>query len=205
MSAPIFVSICDERVHPSTCDDREEDLNLQSPRLWDDGRAVLCARWHLRRADAVGPRVRLRGRPAVANRGRMVIGDRVQLVSTIATLELVTEPGGCLEIGSRSLVNFGCSLVAHELVRIGDGCQIGPYTMLLDNDYHHVDPDRRLERPPSRPIVLGDNVWIGARSIVLPGVTIGRDSCVGAGSVVTRDVPERCLVAGVPARTIREL
>lgn len=139
------------------------------------------------------------------NHGRMVIGERVQLVSTIATMELVTEEGGVLEIGARSLVNFGCSLVATQHVQIGAHCHIGPYTMMLDNAYHRIEPERRLERPPSQPIIVGENVWIGARVIVLPGVTIGRGSCVGAGSVVTADVPERTLVAGVPAREIRQL
>jgi acetyltransferase-like isoleucine patch superfamily enzyme len=62
-----------------------------------------------------------------------------------------------------------------------------------------------LERPASEPIIVEDNVWIGARSILLPGVTIGRDSCVGAGSVVTTSVEPRMLVAGVPARPIRAL
>jgi acetyltransferase-like isoleucine patch superfamily enzyme len=173
--------------------------------LWHNGRAVINAKWSLRHVDEIGTRVRLRGRPAVTNQGRMVIGPRVQLVSTIATLELVSEKGGLLEIGERSLVNFGCSLVATELVRIGPRCQIGPYTMMLDNDFHRVEPERRLERPPSKPIVVGENVWIGARVILMAGVTVGDDSCIGAGSVVTADVPPRTLVAGVPARVIREL
>jgi maltose O-acetyltransferase len=77
--------------------------------------------------------------------------------------------------------------------------------MMLDNGYHRVEPERRLERPPSQPIAIGENVWIGARVIVLPGVTIGADSCIGAGSVVTTDVPPRTLAAGVPARILRRL
>jgi maltose O-acetyltransferase len=77
--------------------------------------------------------------------------------------------------------------------------------MMLDNDFHRVEPERRLERPPSAPIVIGENVWVGARVIVMAGVTVGDDSCIGAGSVVTADVPPRTLVAGVPARVIREL
>jgi len=180
-------------------------LDFDPRYVWDNGLAVLNARWALRKVDRLGDRVRLRGRPAVGNRGRMVISRRVQLVSTIATLELVSDPGGVLEIGEATLVNFGCSLVATQLVRIGADCHIGPYTMLLDNGFHRVEPERRLERPPSAPIIVEDNVWIGARSIVMPGVTIGRDSCVGAGSVVTKNVEPRVLVAGVPARPIREL
>lgn len=173
--------------------------------VWDNGLAVINARWSLRKADHIGDRVRLRGHPAVTNGGRMVIGRRVQLVSTIATLELVSDPGGLLEIGEATLVNFGCSLVATELVQIGADCHIGPYTMMLDNDFHRVEPERRLERPPSKPIVVEDNVWIGARSILMPGVTIGRDCCIGAGSVVTASIPPRTLAAGVPARPIRDL
>jgi maltose O-acetyltransferase len=135
----------------------------------------------------------------------MEIGTRVQLNSTIATLELVSEEGGTLLVGERSLVNFGCSLVASELVSIGADCLIGTHALLLDNGYHRVEPERRLERPPSAPIVIEDNVWIGARAIVMAGVTVGTGSCVGAGSVVTTDVPPRTLVAGNPARIIREL
>lgn len=183
----------------------KDNLGLSPRHIWDNGRAVARARWFLRSADELGSRVRLRGTPQVTNRGRLMIGERVQLVSTVATLELVTEHGAELVIGPRSLVNFGCSLVATQRLEIGSDCHIGPHTMMLDNSYHHVDPERRLERPPSQPIVIGDNVWVGARSILMPGVTVGRDSCIGAGSVVTNDVPERTLVAGVPARPIREI
>ncbi|MFV0309611.1 MAG: acyltransferase [Desertimonas sp.] len=172
--------------------------------VWDNGRQALHARWALRSA-RLGARVRLRGRPEVRNQGTMIVGERTQLVSTVATLELVSEPGGTLEIGPRCLINFGCSLVATELVRIGADCHIGPYTMMLDNGYHRVEPERRLERPDSAPIVLEDNVWVGVRSIIMSGVTIGADSCVAAGSVVTADVPPRTLVGGVPARVIRGL
>jgi acetyltransferase-like isoleucine patch superfamily enzyme len=77
--------------------------------------------------------------------------------------------------------------------------------MLMDNAYHFVVPERRLERPESRPIILERNVWLGARTIVLPGITIGEDSCVGAGSVVTKDVPPRTFVAGAPAQHVRSL
>lgn len=171
----------------------------------DNGAAVLRARWALRSADHIGERVRLRGRVVVVNSGHMSIGERVQLVSTIATLELVAEQGARLEIGERTLVNFGCSIVATGLVRIGAHCHIGPHTTIVDNQFHHIEPERRLERPPPRPIVVEDNVWIGARVILMPGVSVGRDSCIGAGSVVTSDVPPCTVVAGVPARTIRSL
>ena len=135
----------------------------------------------------------------------MIVRDRVKLESDVAALELTTGPNGTLDIGERSFVNYGTSLSASLLVRIGPRCQIGTYCLLMDNDFHRVEPERRLERPESRPIVLEENVWLGARVIVMNGVTIGRDSVVGAGSVVTRDVAPRTVVAGVPARKIRDL
>jgi maltose O-acetyltransferase len=173
--------------------------------MWSDGKAVLMARWYLRRATSVGTRVRLRGRPLVSNQGRMVIGPRVQLVSTAAKLELVSLPGGVLEIGERTLVNYGGSIAAAESVRIGARCLIGTHAIIMDNDFHRIEPERRLEWPDSRPIVIEDNVWLGARVIVLGGVTIGEGSCIGAGSLVIDDIPARSLAVGVPARVIRTL
>jgi acetyltransferase-like isoleucine patch superfamily enzyme len=178
-------------------------VNLKQ--LWHDGRAVLMAKWYLRRASSVGSRVRLRGRPLVTNQGRMVIGSRVQLVSTAAKLELVAMKGASLEVGERTLLNYGGSIAAADSVRIGARCLIGTHAIIMDNDFHRIEPERRLERPESRPIVIEDNVWIGARVIVLGGVTIGEGSCIGAGSVVIDDIPPRSLAVGVPARVIRTL
>lgn len=170
-----------------------------------NGRAVLAARWYLRRATELGARVRIFGQPSISNQGRLIVGERVRLVSTIATLELSVGPGASLEIGPRTYINYGCSVGATELVRIGADCNIGTYAILMDNDFHRLEPERRNERPPSAPIVLEDNVWLGARVIVLRGVTIGSGSVIAAGSVVAKDVPPRTLAGGVPARVIREL
>ena len=173
-------------------------------RLWYDGCAVAAAGLYLRKAE-VGARVRLRGRPRIHNSGRMVIGSRVQLVSTPATLELAAIDGGMLEIGEQTLVNYGGSIAAAESVRIGARCLIGTYAIIMDNDFHRIEPERRYETPESKPITIGDNVWLGARVIVLGGVTIGDGSCIGAGSVVAHDIPARSLAVGVPARVIRSL
>jgi acetyltransferase-like isoleucine patch superfamily enzyme len=170
-----------------------------------DAIAAARARWYLRGATQLGSRVRLRGRPVVVDRGELVIGDRVQLVSTVARLELVAERGGRLEVGERSLVNFGCSIVALDRVTIGPRCLIGPHCMIMDTGFHDVDPERRLEPPKAEPITIGENVWLGARVIVLPGVTIGDDSVIGVGSVVTGDIPPRSVAVGVPARVVKTL
>jgi acetyltransferase-like isoleucine patch superfamily enzyme len=169
------------------------------------GPAVARARWSFRHVDSLGQKVRVYGRPLVYNHGEMRIGERVRVSSTVATTELVTEPGGLLDIEPGVFINYGTSVSASLHVRIGADTQIGPHCMLIDNAFHHVEPERRNERPPSAPIVLEPNVWLGARVIVLPGVTIGRHSCVAAGSVVTKDVPARTLVGGMPARPIRSL
>jgi acetyltransferase-like isoleucine patch superfamily enzyme len=173
--------------------------------LLSDGAAVLRAKWHLRGATSVGERVRIWGRPSIQARGKMVVGSRVRLVSTIATLELVSNPDGLLEIGSGTFINYGCSIAASQLVRIGPRCNIGTHVIMMDNDFHRLEPERRQERPESAPIVLGENVWLGARVIVLKGVTIGDGTVIGAGSVVVSDIPPRSLAVGVPARVIRNL
>ena len=173
--------------------------------MLNDASAVLRARYYLRSAKALGPRVRLWGVPSVDNQGIMIIGDRVRLASSLSMLELNVGPAGTLEIGDRVLINHGCSIAATKLVRIGERCNIGSQCILIDNAFHQLDPDRRNEQPPAAPVVLEENVWLAARVIVLPGVTIGKNSVVGAGSVVTRDIPPDVLAAGVPARVLRPI
>ena len=168
-------------------------------------RAVLGARWYLRRATSVASTVRMTGRPVLFNAGTMVIADRARLVSTVAKLELATGPGGRIEIGERAFINYGTSLGASLAVTTGANCLIGTHCLIIDDDFHRLEPERRSERPEPKPIVIEDNVWLGARVIVLPGVTIGEGSAIGAGSVVTRDIPPRSLAVGVPAKVIRDL
>jgi acetyltransferase-like isoleucine patch superfamily enzyme len=163
---------------------------------------ALNARWHLRSAARLGRRVTLRGRPSVVNEGTLTVGERVRLVSTVATLELVTLPGGHLEIGDNVFINFGSSLVASAHVKIGQDCLIGTHVSIMDCDFHRVE-DKAWDTT-GRPVVIEDRAWLGNRSMVLRGVTVGHDAVVAAGSVVTRDVPPRTVVAGVPARVIRE-
>ena len=80
--------------------------------FWANGMAVLRARWYLRRASLLGSNVRIWGKPLVKNRGTLVVGERVRVVSTVATVELAVESGARLEIGSRVFINYGCSIGA---------------------------------------------------------------------------------------------
>ena len=107
--------------------------------------------------------------------------------------------------GARTFVNFG--LVALDVARItiGDDVQLGPYVQLL-TPTHPLEPAQRREKwEAAEPITIGDNVWLGGGVIVCPGVTIGEDTVVGAGAVVTGDLPAGVLAAGVPARVVRSL
>ena len=108
-------------------------------------------------------------------------------------------------IGARTFANWGLVLVDVATVDIGDDVQIGPNVQLLTAT-HPLDPGPRRDKwEAAEPIVINDNVWLGGGAIVCPGVTIGRDTVVGAGSVVTRDLPEGVVAVGAPARVIRDL
>ncbi len=163
--------------------------------------AALNARWHLRGATSLGRRVTLAGRPKVVNQGTMTFGERVRLDSTVAKLELVALPGGHLEIGNNVFINYGSSLVSSKHVKVGDDSLIGTHVMVMDCDFHRIE-DKAWDTTGEE-IVLEERVWLGNRSIVLKGVRIGHDAVVAAGSVVTRDVPPRTVVAGVPAKVVR--
>jgi len=173
--------------------------------LLSNASAVLRARYYLRSAEVLGSRVRLWGVPSITNKGRLLVGNRVRLASTVATLEIGVGPDGVLEIGDNVLINYGCSIAATKLVRIGKRCNIGTHVTVIDNSFHHLDPERRDETPASAPVVLEENVWLATRVVVLPGVTIGANSVVGAGSVVTHDIPPNVLAGGMPAKVIRPL
>ncbi len=167
--------------------------------------AILRGRWYLRDADRVGLGVRIWGTAVVRNYGTLWIGDRVRIVANLLPVELAVGRGARLEIGNGTYINYGTSIGATLSIRIGANCSIGTNSTLIDNDFHSLDPEHRNEVPPSAPIVLEDNVWLGLRVIVLRGVTIGQGSVIGAGSVVTRSIPPRSLAAGQPARVIRAL
>lgn len=108
-------------------------------------------------------------------------------------------------IGARTFVNFGLVCLDVATITIGDDVQIGPGVQLLTAT-HPLDPDPRREKwEAAEPIVIGDNVWLGGGVIVCPGVTIGADTVVGAGSVVVHDLPGGVLAVGSPARVIRTL
>lgn len=107
-----------------------------------------------------------------------------------------------LAVGARTFLNVGCVILDCARVTIGDDVQIGPSVQLLTPD-HPRDPARRRSGVESaHPITIGDDVWLGGGVIVLPGVTIGARTIIGAGSVVTRDVPADVVAVGNPCRVL---
>src|SRR5262245_33605095 len=112
---------------------------------------------------------------------------------------------GASSIGDHSFVNFDTVMLDVAAIAIGVACQIASRVQLLTAT-HPVDPEpRRVGWEYGEPITLADNVWLGGGVIVCPGVSIGQDTVVGAGAVVTRDLPAGVVAAGVPARVLREI
>lgn len=110
-----------------------------------------------------------------------------------------------ISIGDNVLINYNCVFLDAGPITIGDNCFVGPMTGLYTVG-HPIDPKRRNEGFVfGKPITLGKNVWMGGGCTVLPGVTIGDNAVVAAGSVVTKDVPANVIVAGNPAKILRSI
>ncbi|MBO0655720.1 sugar O-acetyltransferase [Streptomyces triculaminicus] len=110
-----------------------------------------------------------------------------------------------IRLGAGTFVNFGAVFLDAAPITVGADAQIGPGVQIL-TPLHELDPVRRRAGwEKAVPVTIGDNVWLGGGVIVCPGVSIGDDTVVGAGSVVTRDLPAGVLAVGNPARVVRAL
>ncbi len=114
-----------------------------------------------------------------------------------------TDFGKNITIGRHVFINACCHFQDHGGVTLGDGCQIG-HNVVFATLNHGLAPDKRKEMYPA-PIRLGKNVWVGSNSTILCGVTVGDNAVIAAGSVVTKDVAPGTVVAGVPARYIKDI
>jgi maltose O-acetyltransferase len=112
--------------------------------------------------------------------------------------------GSNIMLGTRVFFNFNCVVLDVCAVRIGDFTMFGPSVQIYTAT-HPMDPETRRRLEFARPVTIGSDVWVGGAAIVCPGVTIGSRSVIGAGSVVTRDIPEGVFAAGNPCRVIRQL
>lgn len=116
---------------------------------------------------------------------------------------LVVMNGAHLDFGKNNYLNRNCTLVCSKEITFGENVIVAQNVIIRDSDIHHVICDGE-ELPNAAPIHIGNNVWIGTGAIVLKGVTVGDGAIIAAGSVVTNDVPEHSIVAGNPAKVIKE-
>ena len=114
-----------------------------------------------------------------------------------------TDFGKNIEVGEDMFINACCHFQDHGGVRIGDGCQIG-HNVVFATLNHFLEPEKR-KMTHSAPIVLGKNVWVGSNATILQGVTIGDNAVIGAGAVVTGDIPANTVAVGVPAKVIKHI
>ena len=168
-------------------------------------RRILAAKIALRKASSVGKYVKLAGKMRVVNEGKLIVGDRVLIHAQVATTELAVMKGAELRIGNGAFLNYGAEICAHQYIEIGDEARIGTHCIIMDNDFHHVDLERRDKLPPSDPVVIEPHVWIGNRVTVLKGVRIGYGSVIAAGSVVTKSIPPMSIAGGVPAKVLKKI
>ena len=112
--------------------------------------------------------------------------------------------GSNIELGTRVFFNFNCVVLDVCRVRIGDFSLFGPAVQIY-TAMHPLDAERRRREEFGKPVEIGSNVWVGGGAIILPGVRIGSRSVIGAGSVVTRDVPDGVFAAGNPCKVIRDI
>lgn len=104
-----------------------------------------------------------------------------------------------LILGKNSFINSDCKIRCHKEITIGEGCAISHDFTLMDSDAHELNGNRA-----TKPVHIGNHVWIGTRVTILSGVTVGDGAVIAAGALVTQDVPAGALVGGVPAKVIKE-
>jgi NDP-sugar pyrophosphorylase family protein len=174
-------------------------------------------RYYRARGVEVGAGVGFRGLPVIERQGRLRLGDRVSLVSTPLLATLGTsgpcvlrsmKPDAWIDVGDDCGFT-GVVILAGNGITIGKRVLCGPGVVITDSQGHPMLPVERryltARRSPDNEITIGDDVFLGLRTIVLPGVTIGAGSVVVAGSVVSRSIPAGVIAGGSPARAVRDL
>ena len=119
---------------------------------------------------------------------------------------LSQHPSTVVKIGEGTIVSNNVIIAAQQQVDIGAKCLIGDHIFITDSDFHDISPEtRHTGGGKTAPTIIADSVWIGSRSIILKGVSIGENSVVAAGSVVIKNVPPNSIFGGNPAKHIRDI
>lgn len=128
------------------------------------------------------------------------VGEKVWIAKTFNC-----DNGKKIHIGNNFTGNYNLTILDIREVYIGDNVMIGPNTLITTVNHPLTPLGRRQHLGIAKPVKIGNDVWIGGNVTILPGVTIGNNVVVAAGAVVTKDVPDNCLVGGVPARKIKDI
>jgi acetyltransferase-like isoleucine patch superfamily enzyme len=154
--------------------------------------------WYRHKFHSIGSGLEVEGKLEICGLGKVMAGQNFHLQNNV-TLSTFTAQAE-IRIGNGVLIGDSVFIGAHEKVTIGDNNIIASEVLIIDTDRHGIDGQPAKEQP----VIIGNNVWIGLRAMILEGVTIGDNSIVGAGSVVAKSVAPNSIVAGNPARFIRE-
>lgn len=148
----------------------------------------------------------LNSRAASQREIRQVIGDITgqQIDDSVEIrLPIRSDYGANLRIGKGVFINSGVMFTDLGGITLADNVLVGPNATIISVN-HPLDPQRRHE-VEMKPVLIDENAWLGANATILPGVTVGKNAVVAAGAVVTKDVPANTVVAGVPAKIIKEI
>ena len=113
--------------------------------------------------------------------------------------------GNHIKVGKNFFANYNCTIIDVAEVRIGDNCLMAPNVAIYTAGHPVYPSTRNSAYEYGKAVTIGDNVWLGGNTVVCPGVHIGSNSVIGAGSVVTRDIPDWCIAAGNPCRVLRKI
>lgn len=136
--------------------------------------------------------------PKIIHKGGILVAGNCQFYSGV---RLEIGKNGRLEIGNGTYLNRNTLIVCEKRVDIGKNCKIAWDVVIMDSDLHPINSKPMVDKP----VVIGDDVWIGCRAIILKGVKIGEGAIIAAGSVVTKDVPPFTLWGGAPAKFITDV
>ncbi|MCZ8519310.1 MULTISPECIES: acyltransferase [Paenibacillus] len=152
------------------------------------------------RTESCGPWLRVCGRVtrSGAKGTTLKLGRKVMLFQNVGFY--LDAPGAEISIGDGTYINRRTEIMSKQRVSIGSHCAISWDVSIMDTDFHAIDG-----LPSTAPVQIGDRVWIGCKAIILKGVTIGDGAVVAAGAVVTKDVPAGCVVAGSPAKVVKQI